>query len=710
MKLFNKIKKVITALIVSVAVFFSGQVFLPANFLHVKAAEVNNFDKSLVTNDLSDIDISNYPKDESAKPSVIRFMEYCYSEKLSMAENYGLYVYLYNPTEQEINTSSVEVNMAKEYNEKGEPSSYDNLSLIFLNKTENNRFYKFKVTDSISFLSLQKKYMSDFFCRRYDISGIQLKFGNGTVCDTKDLSISKKFIFTGYGSGCGSNSESTLKCTVSDFETLKLDVGHTNYRFDNKITGVYDGYELRDELNTVYFTVPRDTVNKYGNLQRVKSEWYEYKTKPVFVTKDSGAYNWFYGYIGKSFSTIRKSSNPSWVNDIPWRVYWEEDCYGWDGITYWTYKKGLNGEVHLIMPNAYADFVYDLHDDYKDVDYLYYLFERQNVEDLSGYEVNSSEMMNWIYDFKTNFEGKIDFQKDNFIDINGRSIYRFLFESSIDEDRIKLLDSYKDGNEKLKNGHITQEIDAGDKGNIYQNKEQSYWDFIWHGKKNEEISYNPILEVEQDDINRLFENNLSKSEFCKNYYISEKDFEVTNCKHENCFPTDCKKDIKSRLESAKKNNEIFYLFRFAVTDYYSSPAYFDDAENYGKGISSDLSSKNGYVAQETVFLDFDIISLTFRKDSVDTVISVVSDPFDIINGLDPPQNLTVKNDNWLMKILAIVALILVLVILGPFISPILTIAFNLLGKLIAVLLKALALIFKFIWSILTFPFRLLKPK
>ena len=39
MKIFKKIKKIITALIVSVAVFFSGQVFLPANFSHVKAAE-----------------------------------------------------------------------------------------------------------------------------------------------------------------------------------------------------------------------------------------------------------------------------------------------------------------------------------------------------------------------------------------------------------------------------------------------------------------------------------------------------------------------------------------------------------------------------------------------------------------------------------------------------------------------------------------------
>ena len=44
-----------------------------------------------------------------------------------------------------------------------------------------------------------------------------------------------------------------------------------------------------------------------------------------------------------------------------------------------------------------------------------------------------------------------------------------------------------------------------------------------------------------------------------------------------------------------------------------------------------------YYAQQTIFLNFDIIQLTFNKEGVLTVIPVVSDPIDIINPYTPPD-------------------------------------------------------------------------
>ena len=83
------------------------------------------------------------------------------------------------------------------------------------------------------------------------------------------------------------------------------------------------------------------------------------------------------------------------------------------------------------------------------------------------------------------------------------------------------------------------------------------------------------------------------------------------------------------------------LFRFAVTDYYASTAYFDWEHN------PFFTNADGYVAQETVFLDFDIISLTFRAESgVETVIACVADPMDIINGLTPPTDLDPMYWDW----------------------------------------------------------------
>ena len=80
------------------------------------------------------------------------------------------------------------------------------------------------------------------------------------------------------------------------------------------------------------------------------------------------------------------------------------------------------------------------------------------------------------------------------------------------------------------------------------------------------------------------------------------------------------------------NEETPVLFRFAVTDYYSA---------YGTGLarhgsSSDSRNQTLIGAQETVFLDFDIIQLLFRKNNVSTIIPVVSSPIDIIGDIIAP--------------------------------------------------------------------------
>lgn len=71
-----------------------------------------------------------------------------------------------------------------------------------------------------------------------------------------------------------------------------------------------------------------------------------------------------------------------------------------------------------------------------------------------------------------------------------------------------------------------------------------------------------------------------------------------------------------------------------------------------------------YIAQESVFFDFDIIQLTFNKDEVYTVIPVVSSPIDVVNDITPPVNIDDGMD-WLKIILAVIMLILLIIILWP---------------------------------------------
>ncbi|MCM1195149.1 MAG: hypothetical protein NC332_04360 [Firmicutes bacterium] len=110
------------------------------------------------------------------------------------------------------------------------------------------------------------------------------------------------------------------------------------------------------------------------------------------------------------------------------------------------------------------------------------------------------------------------------------------------------------------------------------------------------------------------------------------------------------------------------LFRFAVTDY---DVYELKAIHYDDFWGTTKSDTVGYVAQQTVFLDFDIIWLKFVKGDVETVISTVSSPIDVVNGLNPPPETNdpfewLKNfiewlkENWWVLLVALgVALLVV---------------------------------------------------
>ncbi len=94
--------------------------------------------------------------------------------------------------------------------------------------------------------------------------------------------------------------------------------------------------------------------------------------------------------------------------------------------------------------------------------------------------------------------------------------------------------------------------------------------------------------------------------------------------------------LKADFAINNKAGKATVLFRFATSDYTV-----DDMAMHHHGDLVRTWYGVGYKAQETVYLDFDIIDLTFIKNDVATVIPVVSNPLDIIAGITPPP---VNND------------------------------------------------------------------
>ena len=462
--------------------------------------------------------------------------------------------------------------------------------------------------------------------RRYDVATITLKSESGESEAMKN-GVSKTFYYSGYAKGCGKGAEkdSTLKLEVKDLETIKLEVKHANYR-----TGNYNEY-VCDEINTVYFSVPERFFSTYGALQKIKASWYEYKTNPIFITSDDGAYEAL-----MNFRNIDIGEHTD-IDTLAWRVLWEEDIW----------SSSVNNPACLECHNSYNANVeeldgskqtqyYRVAEDCKYVTRMDWLFLRSDE-----YTVTREEMEEYMRQYTATFSAQ---EK-----ILGKYA-KDLFANSIDNDRLSLLE-----NANATSGYVEQTIDAGEKQNLLVAKEQSKWDKFWHGVQYENRGIEPIVVLTKNDVAGL-----NADSFASKYYIGDTD------------KTRVFNDIKAMLDKGERA----VLFRFAVTDYYLCQARFDKAGDR-KGLFDgviDLSEEDGYVAQETMFLDFTVIELTFRKDSVDSVIPCVANPIDIINGVDTfPEDPSIPKDSFRLldlieTFLAIVVLIFVVWCIVKFIG------------------------------------------
>ena len=206
------------------------------------ASEYVAYDNTDIESDLADIDVSAYPKDENGRHRLldeVGFMEYAYSDSVFIADNYyGLYFYVYNPTEKPVVLAegAHHVNMATEYDENGAPVDYDNCEITFLDATANNRFLKFKLTDSRAAYDREVSYAAKHDGeRRYDIASIQLLFsGDDHATDSftgvdNQEGVSFTYFCTGYSAGCGADpeAESTLDIQYKKLDTIGLDIQST---------------------------------------------------------------------------------------------------------------------------------------------------------------------------------------------------------------------------------------------------------------------------------------------------------------------------------------------------------------------------------------------------------------------------------------------------------------------------------------------------
>ena len=602
------------------------------------AGNGSSFDNTKVLDDLlpatvggKPFDIRDYPFDENGEVQVISFIEYCYSYKANQRDNYGLYVYIYNPKGLNLSTDSKrnKIQMAVSYNAEGNPDAYEKFSLEFCSKVESgdykNLFYKYKVIDrKIDGTTFDQRVNSNE--RRYDISGIELAVhGSGTATE---YHVGTTYRFTGYAAGYGQNSndESTLRCEIEKLETISLSVKHTFYRSKTSTLGA--GHQ--NQLDTVYFTVPKSYIEEYGKLQRIKAEWYEYKTKDILVTSNAAFYQAAKPYAGVPLGkTPNQYGQYEYVEDIGYSL----------GI-----NAGKAGDMYV------ADWGWNLGTGYfhSPTNVLYYMFYVSDIEEFDPYAkkvssggVESNELYEYIRSYaKTFVDGRLP--------IKNGTISADLFEDDID-------DSRKMDNEsgKIQMGYSCYDFDADLDTQVlssWSESDPSFWDNWKHfglgaaftgGPEEASRVVAPIQILQADDLDG------SDAKVSERLLVNIKDVA----------------SIRETYTEATENDEVVVLFRFATSDYFSQAATIIEP---GAGfLGADKKYENqAYIAKESVFFDFDIIQLTFNKEGIYTVIPVVADPIDAIGGITPPVDLPGELE-WWQVVFALAMIVLLILLLAP---------------------------------------------
>ena len=630
------VKRIYTAILSFLLSFLVVVGSFPATF-SVSAEETSKsvYEQTNVLDDLRKstindqaFDLSTFNFDEKKETKVLSFVEYCYSFYAEKQNNFGLYVYVYNPKGLKFNRTSMLNNIQFSVGSSAS-SNYTKYKLTYLNcSTETNYeglFYKFRVelTEKQKQTILETVNSSE---RVYRVSGIEL-VTSGDINAT-EYTVATTYKYSGYAAGYGSNesAESTLVCNTEETEVLSLDVHATQYRPDG--TNGKNEY-TQDSLHSVYFAVPNEIIQKYGAMSAVHATWLDAVLKPALVTGNQTAYEAIKPLLGKSIKDLSTFSY-MYLGAYSYQQNGEAGSLYLGGYTYYN-------EEPLMRNDDVLNYYYG-----KDIDTLYSLYYAgSGTDSADNYTLSSEEILADLKSSASKYGGIL---------VNGK-YSQYMFESVAEE--------WMDVNIKAdETFSLTDEI-----------IDKSWWDKFWGLKgdvtTNTFDGIKAIYAVKDSDMSG------SAAEVAKRLYISEADYAEF-----------------SNFYNANKAENTVYLFRYQVSDYIAQEATLMKENTSIFGNSFKKVDTNAYFFQQTVNLDFDIIDVTFSNGEKDTVIPVVSNPIDVVPDATPPVYTTTDEEmDWLKLLKITIALILVVVLL-IFLWPLVKPLFVLVGKGIAWLITA----------------------
>ena len=670
-KLFNKTSiRFLVAVLVFITLALLSWEIISTGLIAYASDNNLKFDNTSIFDDLygskddngNEFDLSNYPIKEDGELQFFSFVEYGYSYYANYEKNYALYLYLYNPQQLNFQTylDSNVVRMGVSYTTKDDNivvSEYEDFNIVCVSRTTGdyaNLFYKFKVLDpNKKILTMAQAYEKENGCRRYDIAGVYLKTDKSDV--TLDKNIGRTYKCSGYMATYGKDASnpSTFVCNVEKLETLDLKVYQTSYLTGVSSAGAYH----HNNVSSVYFAIPKKVLNQYGSLWEIYAQWYECKTAPILVTSNV---DFYYKALNNNHRSLQDSYDTNnylyYDSNVNYYLAYgghsdrgtgNADIYYWDwAYNLRSYSESSMGYIVRRSANSSSNIL----------PFVFYspsytesgAFDVINKQTVAG-DVTSSQIRDYIQNYKSS----------NYVDWHAsRNLASELFVNAVDSARAEK--GIKVGLNKVRT-NLGDTFDL----NSWNSEYGSWWDKLtqygWSYPKNEALdeqhtNVKPFEEITKEALNSVT--------LASDLLINENDVDS--------FKTFCN-------SSFDDDSAVPYLFRFAVSDYFSRPV----SRIVGGTTSPDSTSNDSYIAQETVFFDFNIITMTFKGEEDYYTLAVMHTPVDVISGVEaPPVELTpgehLVNDfltsvekfwNWLkdsdfLKALKIIGLIIVGIIVA----------------------------------------------
>ena len=647
----------ITNLIISVVLFVAilcGQVFLSAFSLPTFAEEVNKFEQSTIEEDFSNatqngesLNLDQFSFDLTKQTQIFQFVEYCFSSNVKKQDNYGLYVYVYNPLNLQIDSTSTQNAITLSVNNV----EYSKVNLKFLSRYEKENleglFYKFKV----NFTEAQRQATLSSLTgagRTYYISEFELFLSNEQKSTA--FNVSTTYTYSGYakGYGAGADNDSTLTCKSEGLDTISPTVHSAFYRPEG--TNGKNNY-TQDSLHSVYFAVPNKYIKNYGRMTAVHATWLNAVLAPALVTGNQDAFT--------RIHDVELGNNPASFKDENGRAesrYAYIGMYKNDHLSTADATEYKSGELHYNVPHDYDWYVqgslnptrfYLIADETDRIDILNLIFNAgEGVDSADNYTVSSEKLIEELAERTSALGGEL---------VNGK--YSKTLFSNVDSEYTTVNISAEES------FSLTNEVLGA-----------SWWDKLWG------ITYTNVF----DGISAIYE-------------VKEEDFESEDNAtiSKNLYIDETQVDELKQFFNENKDDSTIYLFRYMVSDYTSQEAtLWYETDNICTATwipigepAWEIIDTNAYFFQETVNLGFDVIDITLSTGEVNTVIPVVMSPIDVIHdGTPPVYTKSDKTIDWLL-ILKLLLLLVLVFLLWPILWPI------------------IKFVFKALWWIITAPFK-----